>query len=349
MKTIQGFVLIDVDVAALNNAGGDKSSNLENAVITKKIRKNGKDYPYVSGQAWRYWWRETLIHDYLWQMSPVIREKKIAYTEADPMKYPDDDIFGYMRAGKKEIEDPTTKKVHSVNVTLTRVSPLKNSALIGVAYNPVIQNWASMTRQDGDAVPFAIDEYCAIMKGMFSIDTDMVGTFSSINRTGYTNINDLMRKNYLENGAFEVDDPVAKDKSGNPLKLVRINRRIREKRIKEAVLALKTISGGAKQTTNLADVTPKLIVLAKFKSGNHPFSHLAKEELGKAVFSIQALGEVIDEYKSQFDSDIFVGKRKGFMDELDQELNKMKESGMIKSGPINEVIDDFVGTIEVDD
>ncbi len=55
METLQGFILMEVDVAALNNAGSDKSSNLDNAVVTKKIRKNGKEYPYVSGQAWRYW------------------------------------------------------------------------------------------------------------------------------------------------------------------------------------------------------------------------------------------------------------------------------------------------------
>lgn len=348
MKTIQGLVLIDVDVAALNNAGGDKSSNLENAVITKKIKKNGKDYPYVSGQAWRYWWRETLVHNHGWKMSPVIREKKIAYTEADPMKYPDDDIFGYMRAAKKEIEDSETGKKKSVNVTLTRVSPLKNSAFIGVAYNPIIQNWASMTRQDGDAVPYGIDEYCAIMKGMFSIDTDMAGTFSSMNKTGYTNINDLMKENYLKNGAVEIDDPITKDKTGNQLKLVRIDKTIREKRIKDTVLALKTISGGAKQTTNLTDVTPKLIVLARFQSGNHPFSHLAKEELGKAVFSVDALKEVLNDYADQFDGKVFIGKRMGFMDELDKELHLLKETGKIEYGPINEIIDNFVNTIKLD-
>ena len=73
--------------------------------MTKKIRKNGKEYPYVSGQGWRYWWRDTLEKKFNWKMSPIIREKKIAYTEADPMIYPDDDMFGYMRAGKKKIVD----------------------------------------------------------------------------------------------------------------------------------------------------------------------------------------------------------------------------------------------------
>ncbi len=41
MKTTQGFLLIDVDVAALNNAGNDPTTNLDNAVATKKIKKNG--------------------------------------------------------------------------------------------------------------------------------------------------------------------------------------------------------------------------------------------------------------------------------------------------------------------
>lgn len=348
MKTIQGFVLIDVDVAALNNAGGDKSSTLENSVVTKKIKKNGKDYPYVSGQAWRYWWRETLINSFDWEMSPVIREKKIAFTEADPMKYPDDDIFGYMRAGKKEIEDTETGKTKNVNVTLTRVSPLKNSALIGVAYNPIVQNWASMTRQDGDAVPFRVDEYCAVMKGMFSLNLEMAGTFSEQNRTGFTNINELMRNKYIEDGATLIDDTFAKDKNGEPLKLVRIDEEIRKIRVTETILALKTIYGGAKQTTNMADVTPKLIVLANFKTGNHPFSHLAIEEKGIAKFSIEALKEVINDYADQFEGKIFIGKRKGFMDELDEKLAILKNEGKIEFGPVNQIIDEFVKTVKLD-
>jgi CRISPR-associated protein Cst2 len=347
MKTIQGFMLIEVDVAALNNAGGDKSSNLDNAVVTKKIRKEGKEYPYVSGQAWRYWWRETLVNNYNWKMSPVIREKKIAYTSAEPMKYPDDDIFGYMRAGKKEIEDPKTGKISKENVTLTRVSPLKNSALIGVSYNPIIQNWASMTRQNGDAVPFAIDEYCAVMKGMFSLNIEMAGVFSELNRTGFANINETMKEKYLSDGAELIDDPLLKDKEGNPLQLVKIDDKEREKRVKETILALKTLSGGAKQTTNLADVTPKLIVLANFKSGNHPFSHLAIEEKGQAKFSIEGFKEVLKDYENQFVGKVFVGKRKGFMDELEEDLKGMQENGLIEFGPVNQIIDQFVKEIKI--
>jgi CRISPR-associated protein Cst2 len=347
MRTIQGFMLIDVDVAALNNAGNDPASKLDNAIITKKIRKNGKEYPYVSGQAFRFWWRNSLEQNFNWKMSPITREKKIAFTEAEPMKYPDDDVFGYMRAGKKEIEDPDTGKTKKINITLTRVSPLKNSAVIGVAYNPIVQNWASMTRQDGDAVPFGIDEYCAVMKGMFSLNLDMVGTFSEQNKTGFTNINKDMRKLYLENGAELIDDPIARDKDDKPLKLVRMSDNTRLQRVKDTVSALKTLSGGAKQTTNMADVTPKLIVLANFKSGNHPFSHLAKEENGIARFSVEALQEVLGDYSEQFDGVVYVGKRKGFMDEIEEKLQALANEKKIKFGPINDIIDDFVESIKL--
>ncbi|MBN2103632.1 type I-B CRISPR-associated protein Cas7/Cst2/DevR [bacterium] len=347
MKTVQGFLLIDVDVAALNNAGSDSTTNLENAVTTKKIIKNGKQYPYVSGQAWRYWWRETLKNDLKWEMSPVIREKKIAFTEADPLKYPDDDIFGYMRAGKKIVKDPETGKEKSENVTLTRVSPLKNSALIAVAYNPIVQNWSSMTRQEGDAVPYGKDEYCAIMKGMFSIDLNQIGTFSMQGRTGFLNINKTMKDIYLKNGAVEIEDPIIKDLEGKPHKLVRLENEIRIQRVKDTILALKTLSGGAKLTTNLADVTPKLIVLATLKSGNHPFSHLAKEELGKTVFSTEALRQVLNDYRSQIEGKIFVGKRVGFMDEFHEDLNKL-ENDSFYYGSVNETIDNYIETIKLE-
>ena len=348
MSTIQGFLLMDVDVAALNNAGGDASTGLENAVVTKKIRKNNKEYPYISGQAWRYWWRETLKHNYQWSMSPITREKKIAFTEADPIKFPDDDLFGYMRAGKIQVTDEKTGKTKHENITLTRISPLKNSALLAVSYNPIVQNWSSMTRQEGDAVPYGKDEYCAIMKGMFSIDLDQCGTFSMLNRTGFININEQTKNDSLKKGeCITLPDPYNTDKDGNPLELLRINSEKRTKRVKDVISSLKELAGGAKRTTNYADVTPKLIVLAKFKSGNHPFSHLAKEELGKAIFSVKAFSEVLSDYADQFEGKVFLGKRAGFMDELDKDLDTLDKE-RVTVGPINKIIDRFVETIKLD-
>ena len=106
---VQGYVLLDVDVVALNNAGKDTMSNFDNAVKTKSIYKNGLNYVYVSGQAWRFWWREALQKNVGWTLSPVIRDKNIAFTTANPLTYPDDDIFGYMRAATEEYEEKGKK------------------------------------------------------------------------------------------------------------------------------------------------------------------------------------------------------------------------------------------------
>ena len=225
MKNIktQGFVLIDVDVVALNNAGKNTQSNNDNAIATKSIRKNGRSYVYVSGQAWRYWWREALQKNAGWILSPITRDKKIAFTNADPLKFPDDDVFGYMRAAKDaELDENGNPKkdakgnIKMTDVTVTRISPLKNSAIISVASVRPEENWSSMSRQQGDAVPYEKQEYCAIMKGMFSMDLSMVGTFSNYDRTGYKNLSITLQEVAIKDGAEEIDDPFVFDAKGNP-------------------------------------------------------------------------------------------------------------------------------------
>lgn len=344
-NTVQGFMLIDVDVAALNNAGKDTTTHLENAVATKKIIKAGKSYAYVSGQAWRYWWRETLKKDFGWKMSPVVKEKKIAFTEANPISYNDDDLFGYMRAAKEETTDDTGKK-KSENVTLTRVSPLKNSALISVSPTNIIQHWSAMTRQQDDAVPYGKDEYCATMKGMFSIALEQVGTFCSEERSGFKNLNENLRKFALEGGAVQIDDPFAKGKDAKPLTLYRLPRETRVKRIHDVLSALEILSGGAMQTSNMADVTPKLIVLTTLNSGNHLFSHLAKDDLGKPVFSIEALKQVVSDYAARIVGKVYIGRRMGFMDELEQQLQAYGTNEKIYYGSVNQAIREYLSELE---
>jgi len=351
LKT-QGYILIDVDVAALNNAGKSSSSNFDNAVATKTINKNGRTYPYVSGQAWRYWWRETLRNNYSWTLSPITRDNKVAYTDANPFKFDDDDVFGYMKATKDAKVDEggnpvLDKKGKAVleNATVTRISPLKNSAIVAVGSTRTEEHWSTMSRQDGDPVPYSKQEYSAIMKGMFSLDLGQVGTFSTLNRTGFKNLTAKQQEEALANGSTKVTDEI----TGHTL--IQISKEIRLKRSKETIAALKTISGGAMQTNNLADVTPKFIVLATTKSGNHPFSHVAKgQELDrtrteKVLLNIDGLKEVLKEYKSQIIGTVFVGKRSGFMDEYNAELLALKELGddypTIKFVSVGEAIDGY--------
>ncbi len=342
----QGFVLLDVDVAALNNAGKDNTTDNDNNVKTKSLYKNGRKYVYVSGQAWRYWWRNTLQKQYNWILSPIKfgEKKKVVFTSVDPILYPDDDIFGYMRAAtEKEDEsdnDKSKKKGKKKDVSVTRVSPLKNSALVSVASVSPVANFSSMSRQDGNPAPFSREEYSAVLKGMFSIDLNAVGTFSDYNRSGYKNISDEVRQEAQEKHLETIDDPFG---TGT---LLRLPLETRIKRATESVLALKNISGGALQTTNLADVTPKFIVLATTKTGNHPFSHIAKADdmYGySAMLNVKGIKEVIEDYKSTFKGKIFIGKRSGFFDEYEEGLKKLSEGNEnIEYLSVNKAIDSYV-------
>lgn len=362
MKNIktQGFILIDVDVVALNNAGKNTQSNNDNAIATKSIRKNGRSYVYVSGQAWRYWWREALQKNLGWDLSPITRDGKIAFTNADPLKFPDDDVFGYMRAAKDaeldENGEPVKDKkgnIKMTNVTVTRVSPLKNSAIISVASVRPEESWSSMSRQQGDAVPYEKQEYCAIMKGMFSLDLSMVGAFSNYDRTGYKNLSITLLEEAIKNGAEQIDDPFVFDAKGQPKKMIRLAKDIRKKRANDTIQALKTISGGAMQTNNMGDVTPKFVILATTTTGNHPFSHVVgskgqrDEEM---VFNFEGLVEVLKDYKDTFNGTIFIGRRIGFMDEIANDLKSleaMKDIPAVKVLPVNEAIDQYCEQMKV--
>jgi hypothetical protein len=65
--------------------------------------RDGREYPYVSSQCFKKYWRESLPSP----LSPIIREKgkNQAYTSGNPIEYLDDDLFGYMIAGATEAEE----------------------------------------------------------------------------------------------------------------------------------------------------------------------------------------------------------------------------------------------------
>jgi CRISPR-associated protein Cst2 len=250
----------------------------------------------------------------------------------------DDNGNPILKNGKEEKE----------NVTVTRVSPLKNSVIVSVGSTRTAENWSSMARQEGDSVPYSKEEYSAIMKGMFSLDISQVGTFATYNKTGYKNLTLKLKEEALEGGAIEIDDLYVKDNKGNPQKLIRLSNEIRLKRIDETMKALKSISGGAMQTNNMTDVTPKFIVLASMTTGNHPFSHIAANEginNEKVYLNIDGMKEVLKDYKEQFQGTVFIGKRSGFMDDYNTELKALENLGdtypKVKIGSINESIDSY--------
>lgn len=320
-KTVVGFMLVDAPHSALNNAGADAGDRTDNIVRVKQIRRGRKVYPYVSGQALRYWWRDTLEHKFDWKMSPISREKKIAFTSANPIEYDDDDVFGYMRALKAK-----------EGGTVTRISPLKTSPLISVIGQSPTQDFGVMARHEGDPVPYEHEFYSTVLKGIFSLDLDSLGVFYANEKTGYRNMYPK-----LEEEAEEKE--LTKDEEEG--KWIMPDN-IRLKRAQDVIKALPYLQGGAKLTSHLTDVSPKFIILAAIDGGNHIFMNIAKEVEEEATIDIDALVDVLDEYEDIILSDVYIGRRKGFLNNLEEDITKLtKENDKVKSGTIKEVIDQF--------
>lgn len=322
-NTIVGLMLIDAPHSALNNAGSDAGDRTDNIVRVKTIRKGMVRYPYVSGQALRYWWRDTLENKFDWEMSPISREKKIAFTEANPIDYPDDDVFGYMRALKK-----------NDGGTVTRIAPLKNSPLVSVIGQNPTNDFGVMARQEGDPVPFEHEFYSTVLKGIFSLDLGCLGVFNETEKTGYRNMYPKLVELAKEKGLTNDEDAWILDDE------------TRVKRAQDVINSLPYLSGGAKVSSHLTDVSPKILVLTAIDGGNHIFMNIVREENGEVVFDLNAFDEVIKEYGDIIKSDIFIGTRTGFLKETQEEIMKYAEDKEnIHVGTIKEMANKFAEEI----
>ena len=338
-KTINGFMLVDAPWSALNNAGMDAGERTDNAVKVKVIRKGRDVYPYVSGQAVRYWWRDTLAKKFAWNLSPIERVAKVAYTSANPIEYDDDDMFGYMRAAKEEIEEKGKKK--KVDVTVTRISPLKNSPLLSIYPQSPTDDFGVMARQkEGNPVPYEHEFYSTIFKGIFSVDIECAGKLYEIDKTGYKNMSPKLVEKAKEKNLKHDENESFWEMPVD----------IRRKRIKDTILALPYLSGGAKLTEHLTDVSPKFLILAVIEGGNHIFMNVADEN----GVNFDALSQVIEDYKAIILSDIYISKREGFLDEMDKELSefakkKWEYNGkniQVKQNSINNTVVEFTKILD---
>jgi CRISPR-associated protein Cst2 len=190
-----------------------------------------------------------------------------------------------------------------------------------------------MSRQDDNPVIHQKQFYSTVLKGIFSLDITALGRFQRSNRTGFQNISEEGLEEARVFGA-SVNDGLAV-----------LSTEERRKRAKDTILVLPYISGGANQTLHLTDVTPKLVVLTVLRGGNHLFMNIAKDERGNARINVNALKEVLKAYGDRLETDVFIGRRSGFLDEQADELAGLAgaEEGLptIHVGEVNAMIGEF--------
>lgn len=319
MAFLSGFLLIDAPASALNNARDAQDAQYDNEVGVKLIRAGRDTYPYVSAQAFRYWLRDTLAQnpDWLAHTAPVFREAKVAYTDANPIKYWDDDLFGYMRAeGKKSsAKDSRSGDAGRSNATetvqsITRTSPFRVGTLVSLAPVNIVKDFGTMSRtgpnmQEGDPVPHSHQFYRAVFKGQLSLDLGRAGVFTYTGKAGNQNLDEVRRQEATAAGLEPLEGQ----------KAYRLGREERARRVSALVAGLAELRGGAKQALHYTDVTPAAVLLVVTRGGNNPLNYVVNgDERGQPHVNVDALKETVRAWRDTFLSPLYVGWTAGFHD-----------------------------------
>lgn len=311
MAFITGLLLIDAQASALNNLGNIPGARNDNSVGVKVIHTKEGQYPYVSAQAYRYWLRTTL-QDAVpgWQAAPIYRENKVAYTDADPIKWWDDDLFGYMRAPSRRESARSQREADAPDLTettdtVTRISPFRVSTLVSIAPASPVNDFGVMARHEGAPVPFEHQFYRATLKGLFSLDLKAAGTFWYCQKTGYRNLDDGRVAEAQQQGLQHLEKE----------KAYRLATADRIARITALFDGLAVLNGGAKQTLHYTDVTSPFVLLAVTKGGNHIFNYcIGTNSRNLPEFKTAAFQEALSVFAGDIISDVYVGWTTGYLD-----------------------------------
>jgi CRISPR-associated protein Cst2 len=347
---VTGLILLDAPASALNNAGADAGARTDNTIAVKKIRvPGGGEYAYVSAQAMRYWWRTTVeISGTEWKSSPVSREGKIAYTDADPVKWWDDDLLGYMRAPSKKPDKGTGAAEASPlekDREITRVSPLRVSTFVSLGPSAITSDFGTMTRQQGDPVPHGHEFYRANLLGLVSLDLTAAGTFFDGERTGFKNLDSYRREDAKKASAEEI--------TVRGQKALRLPLKERMRRVSSLLGALAHLNGGAKQTIHYTDLTPAIMMLAVTRHGNNPFYRMLTASRTYATqFHKDAFAELMQVYGKDFLSPVYIGWAQGFLDDqrarLEEAAKELNLSDKVTVAHPVQQIEAFVQQLQVD-
>lgn len=330
MAFITGCIVLDAPASALNNAGADAGAKADNQIVVKKIRlPNAGAHAYVSAQAVRYWIRTNLeLNEPKWKAAPVRREGKIAYTDAEPITYWDDDLFGYMRAPSKKTDAAKDSDASPLEKDreITRISPFRVSTFVSIAPAQIVSDFGTMNRQHGDPVPYEHEFYRAHLLGLLSLDLTCAGTFFDGARAGFKNLDSHRRRHAVK---MELSQITVRNQSAYRLKPAD-----RADRVSTLIGSLANLNGGAKQGVHYTDLTPAITALAVTKNGNNPFYRMfTATRVHLTQFHEEAFRELVAVYRDHFISPIYIGWAKGFLDD-----ERVKLEQLIKAEDLSELI-----------
>lgn len=320
MSYLAGKIVIEVRAGAPNNGRGDS-----NLAPVKQTRVGRDTFPYVSAQSWRRWLRDTLA--VTTAVSPVTRsgsgQKQVAYTAGEPHRYPDDDLFGFMRAVK--------------NQETQRDTVIATGTLMAVAPTRPTEDFGTMSRgleADERPVLHAHEFYTADLTADLLIDAPSVGTFI-LGGNGH-------RTNLLPNQAAEAREAGATDVEFRGVPAVRMPIEERRERLAALLEALAALRGGAKHALHYGDRTPAWFVLVPMKGGVNPFGRVVSADRSSTRIDVDVLCADLDAWADEVDGPALIGWAPGYLPDqradAEQRLTDRLAGGAVVIGHPRQVL-----------
>lgn len=333
LKNIAGDILCDATAAFLNGAGLGTGED-QNIVIPKTFKEtiNGRKerVPYVSAQSWRRWLRDTANQENDWAPSELhaidFNEKgstaKLA-TELNPLDYPEDDLFGYMKSGSKGKEN------------IQRTSPFKTSVLRGIrSMRALTRDDAYVFPKDGSPLPYSTEFYSTHLEGFFNLEYHRLGTYVNT-RVRQELSSELINKYEADLLVEEVQPHVTRYTAKNA-------ERLRKERAAGLLTGLVYLRGGAKRAAFGADVSPKAMVFAGLSSANPCFNNLYIGKGEKPELNIPLIEELANDYAHKLATPIHIGIRNGYLGNEEQ-VKALAGKGFVVDSPVA-VVRSFIET-----
>jgi len=342
---IAGTFLIHADASFLNGAGLGEGEN-RNVTIPKTLKDQKNEVPYVSSQSWKRWLRTTLIEETGWPASELKADKQSDKGSTskisgalDPITYPEDDLFGYMRAqegqGKRpksteeaveeeEFGEEDVPKKSTKTKALVRTSPFMASLLVSLRKS----GWKGRDEgfvhlKEGTPLPYTTEFYTTHLQGIFCLAHHRVGVFE--NAGDRIELDETAAARYLadtkltrKGSTYEIADAAAsrRERSGQLLK------------------ALALLRGGAKQAAFGTDVSPKLLILAGLKCGNPIFNHLFEEQNSTGlIFRKDLFLEILSDYADRIVTPVCIGVRTDYIANQ-EEIRALQGEHKLKRGTV---------------
>jgi len=305
MSELKGLNVVWLSKTDLTNLNAGEGES--NYIDVKKFKKDDVEYPYVSGQAMRFYLKEAIRRNLKGKEYMCVPDDK-GETCGDIKKCIMCDLFGFM----------TTEKGKGA---VTRVSVVKVSPAIGLLPFDENSNVDFLTRRhrvsegkkmEGDIVNVEIGTN--IYKAGISIDMVRVGGEEKINE---------------EEKTVSIESVVDAVEKSN--------------RTKKILEALRYMTDYSKQARLLTDFSPDIVAISVQNKYSHRLQKLFELNKGREL-NIQRLNEILDDV-SKYSGKILFGMISGIVSN-EADVKKTIEAKGIKVKTPSEVIDEALKLVK---